>query len=41
MTSCFLKQLPILEDNIFCNKIQDVTSKEIASFYNFKLSPIL
>lgn len=32
MTSCFLKELPILEDNIFCNKIQNVTSKEIASF---------
>jgi len=32
MTSFFLKQLLILEDNIFCNKIQDVASKEIASF---------
>jgi 2-polyprenyl-3-methyl-5-hydroxy-6-metoxy-1,4-benzoquinol methylase len=39
MTSCFLKQLPILEDNIFCNKIQDVTSKEIANFYNIEPFP--
>jgi 2-polyprenyl-3-methyl-5-hydroxy-6-metoxy-1,4-benzoquinol methylase len=39
MTSCFLKQLPILEDNIFCNKIQDVTSKEIANFYNVEPFP--